>query len=71
MRLKVKKVDLENGYDYLKIEDKNGAVVQKLSGAGADVASDYLEGDAMNVTFVSDRSVSKWGFLIEELEVQY
>lgn len=71
MRLKVKKVDLENGYDYLKIEDKNGAVVQKLSGAGTDVASDYLEGDAMNVTFVSDRSVSKWGFLIEEVEVQY
>lgn len=70
LRIRVKRVDLENGYDFLKIEDSKGAVVQKLSGTGTDVASDYVDGDTLNVTFQSDRSVSKWGFLIEEIEYQ-
>lgn len=70
IRLKVKKIDLENGYDFLKIEDSKGAVVQKLSGVGTDVASDYVDGDMLNVTFQSDRSVAKWGFIVEEIEYQ-
>lgn len=70
IRIRAKKLDLENGYDFLKLEDAKGTVVQKLSGAGNDVASDYVEGDTVNVTFQSDRSVSKWGFLIEEIEYQ-
>lgn len=70
LRIRVKRVDLENGYDFLKIEDSKGAVVQKLSGTGTDVASDYVDGDTLNVTFQSDRSVSKWGFLVEEIEYQ-
>ena len=70
VRLRVKKVDLENGYDFLKIEDAAGTVVQKLSGTGTDVASDYVDGETLKVTFQSDRSVSKWGFVVEEIEFQ-
>ncbi len=70
MRLKVKKYDLENRYDYLEVRDANGAVVEKVSGTGADYASDYIEGDSMTVVFKSDRSVSKWGFEVVEFEVQ-
>lgn len=70
LRIRAKKIDLENGYDFLKIEDSKGTVVQKLSGTGTDVASDYVDGDTMNVTFQSDRSVTKWGFLVEEVEYQ-
>lgn len=70
MRLKVKKHDLENRYDYLEVADAHGAVVEKVSGSGTDYASDYIEGETMVVTFKSDRSVSKWGFEVVEFEVQ-
>lgn len=70
IRIKAKKIDLENGYDFLKIEDAKGLVVQKFSGSGVDISSDYAEGDTINVIFQSDRSIAKWGFLIEEIEYQ-
>ncbi len=71
MRLVAKKIELETGYDFLRIDDKNGTTVQKMSGAGINMASDYVEGDTLSVTFISDRSISKWGYLVEEIEVQY
>lgn len=71
MRLKVKKYELEARYDYLQVANASGAVVEKVSGAGTNYSSDYIEGDTMVVTFKSDRSVTKWGFEITEIEVQY
>lgn len=70
IRVKVAKYDLESGYDYLRISDKNGATVEKLSGAGTGYTSEYIEGDSVVLDFVSDRSINKWGFEVSELEVQ-
>ena len=70
IRVKVVKFDLESGYDYVRIADKNGTTLEKVSGAGANYTSDYLEGDTVELDFVSDRSINKWGFQILEVEIQ-
>lgn len=71
MRLKVREYDLESGYDFLEVANANGLVIEKISGKGSDYASDYIEGDSMSVTFSSDSSINAWGFLIDQIEVQY
>ncbi len=71
IRLKVTKYDLEKNYDYIQVAAKNRQVVTKISGKGESFTTDFVEGDTLIATFKSDRSVNKWGFLIEEVEVQY
>ena len=71
MRLVVKRYDLENNYDFLVITDSNGQEVERISGAGSDYESFHVSGDSMTVSFRSDSSVNKWGFVIEEIQVQY
>ncbi|MBK27160.1 MAG: subtilase [Halobacteriovorax sp.] len=71
IRLKVAKYDLEKNYDYIQVAAKNRQVVTKVSGKGESYTTDFVEGDTIIATFKSDRSVNKWGFLIEEVEVQY
>ena len=71
MRLVVKRYDLENNYDFLVITDGNGQEVERISGAGSDYESFHVSGDSMTVNFRSDSSVNKWGFVIEEIQVQY
>ncbi|WP_372654828.1 S8 family serine peptidase [Halobacteriovorax sp.] len=71
IRLRVRKLDLETGYDVLEVADASGAIAEKVSGAKEDYASEYVEGESMTVTFKSDRSVSKWGFVIDSVDVQY
>jgi thermitase len=71
MRLKVKKYDLENNYDYIQVANASRQIVDKISGSGNNYITDYVEGDTMIATFKSDRSINKWGFIIDEIDVQY
>jgi thermitase len=71
IRLKVAKYELEKNYDYIQVLTKTRQPVTKISGQGEAYTTDYVEGDTLVATFKSDRSVNKWGFLIEEVEVQY
>lgn len=70
IRVKVARYDLESGYDYLRIADAAGTTIEKVSGAGVNYTSDYVEGDTVTINFVTDRSMTKWGYLISEIEVQ-
>ena len=70
LRVKVARFDLETGYDYLRIADGQGNTIEKVTGAGSNYTSDYIEGDTVTINFVSDRSMTKWGYLIQEIEVQ-
>ena len=70
IRVKVAKYDMEAGYDYVRIADGAGTTVEKVTGAGVNYTTDFIEGDTVIVNFVSDRSMAKWGYLIQEIEVQ-
>lgn len=70
IRVKVAKFDLEQGYDYLRIADGSGNTIEKVTGAGTNYTTDYIEGDTVTINFVTDRSMTKWGYLIQEIEVQ-
>jgi subtilisin family serine protease len=67
LRLKVRKIDLENRYEYLKISAK-GVTYDKMSGKGENKTSVYVDGDTLNVEFKSDSSVNYWGFVIDEVQ---
>lgn len=71
MRVRVREYDTERGYDFIEVADGNGGVIEKISGKGNDYASDYVEGDEMQVSFESDNSINSWGFVIDQIEVQY
>jgi thermitase len=68
MRIVVKKYELENNYDFLTIKNSAGEAVEKVSGAGENYVSEYVEGDSITIEFTSDSSVNKWGFNIEEYQ---
>lgn len=70
IRVKFAKFELEQGYDYVRLADSAGNTVEKVTGTGSNYTTDYIEGDTLTINFVSDRSMSKWGYLIQEIEVQ-
>ncbi len=70
VRVKVTKFDLESGYDYVRIADAAGVTLEKVSGAGDNYTSDFIEGNTVQLNFISDRSINKWGYKIEAVEVQ-
>ncbi|WP_052600780.1 S8 family serine peptidase [Bacteriovorax sp. Seq25_V] len=71
IRLNVSKFELEDRYDYLEVRDAQGNLVEKISGKGENHEGFYAAGDSITVTFISDRSVNKWGFEISDVSVQY
>lgn len=68
MRVVIKQYELERNYDFLKVIDSTGDVVESISGEGQDYATEYVEGDTLTLEFSSDSSVSKWGFVIDEVQ---
>jgi subtilisin family serine protease len=69
IRVLVKKLDTESGYDFLTVKDASGAVIEKLSGKLEDFTSDYVSGDSVLIEFSADGSQAAWGFLVEEVQV--
>ena len=69
IRVLVKKLDTESGYDFLTVKDASGAVIEKLSGKLDDFTTDYVSGDSVLIEFSADGSQAAWGFLIEEVQV--
>lgn len=70
IRLVIKKYDFEQRYDYIQVASGSRAVLETISGTGQDYVTDYVEGDTLIATFRSDRSITKWGFVIEEIQWQ-
>lgn len=68
IRVIIKKYEIESRYDLLHVSDAQGNKVQSISGTGQDYATEYVEGDTLNLDFESDASVTKWGFVIEEVQ---
>jgi subtilisin family serine protease len=69
LRLVVEKLDVEKNYDFLTIKDFNGGVLERLTGKGDNIITDYVEGDTLTVEFTSDSSQTAWGFSIKEVQI--
>ena len=70
VRVKVARFDLEAGYDFVRLSNAAGVTIEKLTGIGTNYTSEFLEGDTVQFNFISDRSINKWGFKIEEVQIQ-
>ena len=68
VRVVIDKYDLENRYDYIKLSTSDGVLIEKIDGKGEDVMSDFIPGGTVNIEFITDRSVQKWGFVITKLQ---
>ena len=69
LRVRIKKFELEKKFDFLSILDGEGTVAEKIDGAGENFVTEYVEGETLKIEFKSDKSVNKWGFVIEEYDV--
>lgn len=66
LKIHFAKFDTEEGYDQLKIKDKNGTVIDLLEGAAGETWSFIVLGDTVTLSFESDDSVNKYGFDIDK-----
>ncbi|MBT7902446.1 S8 family serine peptidase [Candidatus Woesearchaeota archaeon] len=57
-------LDLEPGYDYVKIYDGEGTLVKSYTGEHEDVWTPHVEGDTLFVELTSDEAVNADGFVI-------
>lgn len=71
IRVVINKFDLENKYDTLEVTDKNRSLSDKVTGKGEDYRTNYVEGDEIHLRFRSDNSATRWGFVIDKIEVVY
>ncbi|MFZ4715744.1 MAG: S8 family serine peptidase [Bacteriovoracaceae bacterium] len=69
IRVLIEKFELENGYDFLILQDGKGQEAEKISGAGESYVTEYVEGDSFKLKFSSDSSLNKWGYSIKQIEV--
>ena len=70
IRVRFAKYELESGYDYVRVADTAGNTVEKVTGTGENYVTDYVEGDTVEMNFVSDRSKTMWGYEVREIEWQ-
>ncbi|MGE3261769.1 MAG: S8 family serine peptidase [Bacteriovoracia bacterium] len=71
MRVVFSKVDLESGYDFVKIYDASGAEMDAVSGKSDNQTSFYVTGNKMTLKLTSDSSINSWGFAVGKVQVVY
>jgi thermitase len=69
MRVVFSRVDLESGYDTVKVLDSTGAEMDSITGKGENVASLYVAGNKLKLKFKSDSSQTGWGFAVGKLQI--
>lgn len=71
VRLHFAALQLEDGYDFLRVVDANGQIVQSLTGDHGDEFSEWLRVDSQRIVSVvleSDFSITRHGFQIDGVE---
>lgn len=61
------KLDTETGYDKVYIKDKSGATITTLDGLRESFWVE-VSGDTITANFVTDSSVTKWGYSITQVK---
>ncbi|MFZ9001465.1 MAG: S8 family serine peptidase [Bacteriovoracaceae bacterium] len=71
LRVVIKKYELENKYDTLSLAGNDREESVSITGSGENFATNYISGNKLKLTFKSDRSITKWGFVIEKIQAVY
>lgn len=69
MRVNFEKIDVEEGFDYLRIVDKDDFGVQWITGSKTNFTSEYVKGDTLYIKLYSDYTMNGFGFKVKEVEV--
>ena len=59
------KIDLELGFDYLYIYDRDWNLITSYDGYYEDVWTPIVPGDLVNIVLATDYSVTYWGFIAD------
>ena len=62
-----KNISLEEDFDILYVKNSSGDVIGKYTGSLNDVWSESVKGDTIYLQFVSDGSITDWGFSIDKV----
>jgi thermitase len=71
LRVVFSKVDLENGYDFVKIVDATGTEMDSISGKAENASSFYVNGNKLVLKFSTDSSEVRWGFAVAKVQAVY
>jgi len=71
LRVVLSKVDLENGYDFLKVVDSSGAEMDSVSGKAENYSSFYVTGNKLTLKLSTDASQVGWGFAVAKVQAVY
>lgn len=68
IRVHFASIDVERGYDFVRVLDASDRVIATYTGAQSDVLTPDIPGDTARVQLVTDYSVTRWGFAIDYYE---
>jgi thermitase len=72
LRVHFEKVEVENNYDKVLIQDAAGVeTIDQVTGTVADYTSEYIEGDTLTIRLKADESNAGYGFKVDKIEVIY
>ncbi len=63
------RLDLERGYDFLRILDGQDRVVATYTGRAENITTPAISGDTFKIQLRTDSSVTRWGFEMDRYEV--
>jgi len=68
-RIHFSRLETENGYDYVYVQDANNNQINRFTGNySSGVWSDPVPGHTVKVQLTSDGSVTAWGFCVDRIE---
>jgi subtilisin family serine protease len=65
IRVRFSRVDLESGFDFVKLYNQDGTLAESITGRKNAFWTNEIEGSEIKVEFTSDDSVNGFGFEIE------
>jgi len=68
LRIHFAKLDVGARYDFVELCDAAGTLVTRWDGSHTDLTTPAIPGDRAQVRFVTDESVTRWGFSIDRIE---
>lgn len=69
IRVVFARIETEQKYDFVQLEDASGAVVDSYTGKFANVETEAASGDSIRIRLKSDSSASAYGFSVAKVQV--